>query len=318
MIDDIALAGGDWDRAAAWRSDPGRQAESWATGAVLPVWRGRPLLTGDADTAGLGWLAPGHPVLTHGDGDAPLFLGLWRGQARFAVDVSSWEPPALDQAAMAMFHDPGEYRHPALPGDHRFAELRGVLTALDPTEGALAATARALFNWHRSHGFCAVCGQPSTVAQAGWQRRCGACQASHFPRTDPVVIMLVRRGNRALLGRSPGWPAGMYSALAGFVEPGETPEQAVRREVLEETGIRTGAVGYLGAQPWPWPNSLMLGMVADALDDAITVDAELDDARWITREDMVRVFAGIHPDIRAPRLGAIAHALLHAWVSGRV
>lgn len=316
-LSDVALSTGDWDRAAALREDPAALAAVSRGALVLPLWRGRPLFAGQGADRRLGWLTAGHPVLASA-GDEALFLGMAEGRARFAADVSAWEPAGLDRAAMAMFFDATEYRHPDLPADHQFAELRGTLLGLLPTEAALAATARALFNWHRSHRFCAACGQPSIPAKGGWQRQCGACQASHFPRTDPVVIMLVRRGNRALLGRSPGWPEGMYSTLAGFVEPGETPEQAVRREVLEETGIRTGAVRYLAAQPWPWPNSLMLGCMADALDDAIALDAELDDALWITREDMVQVFSGTHPVIRAPRHGAIAHALLRAWVAGHL
>jgi NAD+ diphosphatase len=307
--------GGTWDdRLAELRGDPAALAAEVGNGAaVLPLWRGRVLLAGE----GLGWVAPDHPVLAHAS-DERLFLGRHHGTARLAADVSSWEPPGLDRAVMAMFFDATEYRHPSLPGDHRFAELRGAMTRLDPAEAGLAATARALVNWHRTHGFCSACGKPSAVAQAGWQRHCPACGAQHFPRTDPVVIMLVRRGNRVLLGRSPGWPEGMYSALAGFVEPGETPETAVRREVFEETGIRLGAVRYIAAQPWPFPNSLMLGYLADALGDAIRLDHELEDARWLTREEVVAVAAGLHPEVKAPRRGAIAHHLVQAWLAGRL
>ena len=154
---------------------------------------------------------------------------------------------------------------------------------------------------------------------AGWQRICGACGAQHFPRTDPVVIMLVTRGNNVLLGRSPGWPEGMFSCLAGFMEPGEPMEAAVRREVLEETGIKVGSVRYLASQPWPYPASLMLGAAAEALDEAITLDpAELEAARWVSREDMARAFAGEHPEIRAPRRGAIAGFLLRNWLADRL
>jgi len=154
---------------------------------------------------------------------------------------------------------------------------------------------------------------------AGWQRTCPACGAHHFPRTDPVVIMLVTRGNSVLIGRSPGWPAGMYSLLAGFVEPGETLEAAVRREVFEEAGVRVGAVRYLASQPWPFPASLMFGCHGEALDGAITIDpAEIEDALWLTREEMVTVMAGAHPEIRAPRKGAIAHFLVAAWLADRL
>ena len=307
--------GGTWDdRLAELRADPAAMAAEVARGAaVLPLWRGRVLLAGE----GLGWLAPDSPVLDHA-GEERLFLGRHDGQARLAADVSAWEPAALDRAAMAMFFDANEYRHPALPADHRFADLRGAMVRLDPAEAALAATARALVNWHRTHGFCAACGAASLMDQGGWQRRCPSCKAAHFPRTDPVVIMLVRRGNRVLLGRSPGWPEGMYSALAGFVEPGETPETAVRREVWEETGITLGAVRYIAAQPWPFPNSLMLGFLAEATSDAIRLDDELEDARWLTREEMVAVAAGLHPEVRAPRRGAIAHHLVRTWLEGRL
>jgi NAD+ diphosphatase len=219
----------------------------------------------------------------------------------------------------AGFFDASEQRHPALPDDHVFAELRGAMLRLSPRDAELAATAKALVQWHRSHRFCSQCGAGSAPAQGGWQRRCPACGASHFPRTDPVVIMLVTRGNRALIGRSPGWPEGMYSCLAGFVEPGETVEAAVRREVAEETGVRIGAVRYLASQPWPFPASLMLGCHAQALDDAIALDpAELDDALWITREEMLTVMAGAHPRIRPARRGAIAHALISAWLADRL
>jgi NAD+ diphosphatase len=154
---------------------------------------------------------------------------------------------------------------------------------------------------------------------AGWQRICPSCGAHHFPRTDPVVIMLVTRGNSVLVGRSPGWPPGMYSLLAGFVEPGETLEAAVRREVFEEAGVRIGAVRYLSSQPWPFPASLMVGCRGEALPGEITIDpAEIEDALWLTREQMVTVMAGAHPRIRAPRRGAIAHFLVEAWLADRL
>ncbi|MCL4674473.1 MAG: NAD(+) diphosphatase [Pararhodobacter sp.] len=287
------------------------------TTRVLPLWRGRPLVAGaDKDVAG--WLAPDHPVLAHAK-KTWIFLGRHVGVARFAADVSSWRPEYLDEAAMAGFFDPVDYHHPSLPGDHVFAELRGLMVSLRPVDAALASSARALLNWHRSHRFCSTCGQPSVISMSGWQRRCPDCHTSHFPRTDPVVIMLVLRGNKALLGRSPGWPEGMYSALAGFVEPGETLEAAVRREVREETGVAVGAVRYVADQPWAWPNSLMLGFVAQARDEAITLDpAELEDAIWISREEMVDVVAGLHPTIRRPRSGAIAHELITRWLSGEI
>ena len=191
------------------------------------------------------------------------------------------------------------------------------MSRLSPIDAELAATARALTGWHVSHRFCAACGQPSQPRQSGWQRVCPACGTAHFPRTDPVVIMLITHGDRALIGRSPGWPEGMYSCLAGFIEPGETIEAAVRREVLEETGIRVGPVRYAISQPWPFPASLMLGMTGEAENDEIVLDpAELEDARWVDREELARIMDATHPSLRAPRAGSIAGWLLAGWVNG--
>ncbi len=302
------------DRAAALRGDDARQAALLAAGRILPFWRGKPLVVGGE---ALGWLPAGHPALALGE--APIFLGLEGATGLFAADISAWSPEAGAEAVQAGFFDASVQHHPALPDTHAFAELRGTMLALSAREGELAATAKALVQWHRSHGFCAVCGSASAMVQAGWQRRCENCAASHFPRTDPVVIMLITLGNAVLLGRSPGWPPGMYSCLAGFVEPGETIEAAVRREVAEEAGITVGAVRYLASQPWPFPASLMMGCHGEALDEAITLDpVELEAALWVSRQDMVDVMAGAHPDIRAPRRGAIAHALLAGWLADRL
>lgn len=284
---------------------------------VLPMWRGRPLVAGEGAVLRAAWLAPDHPVLADA-GTERIFLGRHDGTARFAADCSSWVPAGMDEAAMAGFFDATEYAHPRLPADHRYADLRALMARLDPVESAMAATARALMNWHASHRFCSACGQPSALALAGWQRVCPACRAVHFPRTDPVVIMMVERAGKVLLGRSPGWPEGMYSALAGFVEPGESLEGAVRREVFEETSVRVGRVAYVASQPWPWPNSLMLGCMAEALSEAITLDHELEDAVWLTRAELSLVLAGAHPRIRRPRTGAIAQELMTRWAEGTI
>ena len=190
---------------------------------------------------------------------------------------------------------------------------------LSARDAELCATAKALLEWHRTHRFCAKCGQPSVPHMAGWQRTCPDCGAHHFPRTDPVVIMLVTQGNNVLLGRSPGWPQGMYSLLAGFVEPGETLEAATRREVLEESGIRCGRVDYLACQPWAFPNSLMVAMRAEAENTEIVIDPkELEDARWVSREEVMRAMAGDHPEILPARKGAIAQFILSMWLADRL
>lgn len=308
---------GGLDRAAALRGDSGRQVALRGDGRarILPFWRGKPMIAG-TERDRLALLPPGHPLFEDADKDV-LFLGLAPdGAPLFAADLSGWEPAGLDSAAQAAFFDPAEHLHPATPPDHRFTELRGVMARLSPLQAELAAMARGLFEWHRSHGFCARCGAASGMTMAGWQRQCPACKAAHFPRTDPVVIMLITHGNRVLLGRSPGWPEGMYSLLAGFIEPGETVEAAVRREVAEEAGVKVGPVRYLSSQPWPFPASLMIGCAGEAVSEQITIDPlEIEDALWLSREDLVTVFAGDHPRIRPPRKGAIAQFLMQGWLA---
>lgn len=306
---DMAFIGMWDDRAAHNRATCQRLRDG---ARILPLWRGKPQL----DAQALGWVTADAPALRHGGSDW-LYLGHHDGQHRFAVDISAWEPDGLEPAALAMFADPSEQHYPGAQPGTRFGELRLAMAHLAPSDAAMAATARAVFNWHRSHRFCAACGTESRIAMGGWERHCPSCGAKHFPRTDPVVIMLVEHGNSLLLGRSPGWPQGMYSALAGFVEPGETPESAVAREVMEETGIATSAIRYLGAQPWPFPNSLMLGYIAQAADARITLDDELDDALWITREDLLAVMSGENTTITPARKGSIAHAMIRLWLAGR-
>jgi NAD+ diphosphatase len=302
--------------AAALRGDAAALAAHLAAPAtrILPLWRGKPLIGPE----GAGLLAPDHPALAGTAGET-VFLGLENGAARFARDLSDWEPPEDAPQPEPGFLDPTEQRHPALPQDWRFAELRSVMATLPRIDAELVAPAKAILGWHRSPRFCSACGQESLPIEAGWQRRCPACGTRHFPRTDPVVIMLVTRGNHTLIGRAPGWPEGMYSCLAGFMEPGETIEAAVRREVAEETAIRVGRVRYLACQPWPYASSLMLGCTAEAEAGAITLDpVELEDALWISREDMACVLAGTHPRIKPPRAGAIARVLMAGWVADRL
>lgn len=310
----VVFGGSGLDRAAELRKDPDRLARLLEAGLVLPVWRGKPLVGGDR---ALAWLAPGHPALAQTS--AMIFLGLDEGAARFAADISDWSPEAGAEAVEAGFFDPSVQHHPAIGMAAGFVELRGVMTLLDARNAELAATAKALLQWHRSHGFCAVCGAASRIGQGGWLRDCPACGAQHFPRTDPVVIMLVTHGNSVLLGRSPAWPEGMFSLLAGFVEPGETVEAAVRREVFEESGVRCGPVTYLASQPWPFPSSLMIGARTEALGTALTIDPEeLEQARWVSREGLVRAFAGLDPEIRPARAGAIAQFILRNWLADQL
>jgi len=312
----VTFGGSGLDRAAELRGDMEeltRAIERDGACAVL-FWRGKPLVEGEALDR-LVRLDLDHPVLAEADG-APVLLGREEGRLVFAHDLSSWAPEDLDDSQLDRFLDPTEQRHPALAQSMAFAELRRIMSGLSPRDAELAATGKAVLGWHLSHRFCARCGAESEMAQSGWQRVCGACGGHHFPRTDPVVIMLITRGNRVLLGRSPGWPEGMYSLLAGFIEPGETMEAAVRREVFEETSVRVGEVGYLASQPWAFPSSLMMGCRGEALSDEITIDPhEIEDAQWFTREDILRAFAKEHPFLAPARQGAIAQFLLRNWLA---
>ncbi len=320
--DSVTFGGSDLDRAAAERKDPETLALALAQdGRVIPLWRGKPLVAGDPAQGfcTLVQLAPGDTILASAT-EAPIFLGRIEGKPIFAQDISAWTPQEpVDEAQIGAFLDPTVQVHPNAPANSAFRELRAIMTTLSARDAELAATARALGNWHLSHGFCAGCGVASKMAEAGWQRVCPGCGAHHFPRTDPVVIMLITRGERVLLGRSPGWPEGMFSLLAGFVEPGETIEAAVRREVFEETAVQVGRVDYLASQPWPFPASLMIGCHGEAISDDITIDpTEIEAARWVTRSELLTVFAGLHPEIRPARRGAIAHFLLERWLADRI
>jgi NAD+ diphosphatase len=299
------------DRAAHLRGGDGPSKD--ATARTFVFWKGK-LLTDKDDqplTVGLD-----HPALTDCR-DAPVFLGLTPEGPRFAADLALWQP-VEDAETIGQFVDATRQMHPGFTAAG-FAEIRGVMGALDGLVAECVATGRALLSWHATHRFCANCGQPSEIAQSGWQRTCAACATQHFPRTDPVVIMAITRGDKLLLGRGPSWPEGMYSLLAGFVEPGETIEAAVRRETLEEAGIHVGPVAYAASQPWPFPMSLMFGCVGSALDEDITIDpVELADALWVSKTDVMHILSGQHPLIKAPRKGAIAGFLIAAWAADRL
>lgn len=312
----VTFGGSGLDRAGDLRADAaGLAAARGATDSrAILFWRGKALID-PARPAGLVRLPMDHPVLEQAL-EAPILLGREEGAARFAFDISAWMPEDLDPDALGGFLDPSEQRHPLIGDQYAFAELRRVMTWLNPRDAELAASGKAILSWHQGHPFCARCGGETEVTAAGWQRQCKTCNASHFPRTDPVVIMLITRENFVLTGRSPGWPAGMYSLLAGFVEPGETLEAAVRREVFEEAGVHVGQVSYLASQPWPFPASLMMGCAGEATSAEINIDpVEIEDALWVSREEMLEAFSGTHSKIMSPRKGAIAHFLLENWLT---
>jgi len=242
-----------------------------------------------------------------------VFLGVIDERAHFALDVSSVETP------LEMLRSPALAAAGIAEAAVRFADLRQLGARLERHEGALLAFSRAMLFWHSRHRFCGLCGNPTRSEEAGHMRRCTdpACHTMHFPRTDPAVIMLVTDGDRALLGRNKNFPVpGMYSTLAGFVEPGESLEDAVAREVREETAIEVAAVHYHSSQPWPFPANIMLGFYAEAETTDIAVDYnELADARWFERD-----WLASHADddtFRLPRRDSIARRLIEDWLADR-
>lgn len=268
-------------------------------------------------------------------GDQPILKK--RGEARDPL-FSSTEAATLGEKRQTIFLgveedgralfgaglDAGLAEALAARDDLEVADLRSIAMRdlLAPALLGELGGAKAMLDWHRRHGFCANCGHRSDVGAAGWRRECPNCKAQHFPRVDPVVIMLAIDGDRCLLGRQARFAPGMYSALAGFLEPGETIENAVRREIREEAGIRCSGVAYLASQPWPFPSSLMIGCFARAATTDIVVDhTELEDARWVTRDELATMFADSHPSgFKVPMPFAIAHHLLKAFLEegGRV
>lgn len=300
MTAPIAFTDNVLDRAANSRRDPGFIAAALTAPAsrFLALRELKiPVLDGPAPGAlRLDWRPAEDVAGLIEAGAALVLLGLDGGAARFAVD------------GLALAEDWG-----------RFMDPRAAAIHLGEGESGIAAQARSMIDWHLRHRFCAACGQPTQAREAGYMRQCPACAAQHYPRTDPVVIMWVHRGDYALLGRQPRYAPGQWSALAGFMEPGETAEQAVRREVMEEAGIAVGKVRYLFCQPWPYPSSLTLGFLAEAESEAIRIDAEeLEDAQWFHRDQIAEMVARSGTP-EAPRVAtpwALALHLARHWLAG--
>ena len=242
---------------------------------------------------------------------------VWNGGAPALDDAGKlvWQAANGDEA-LFLGLDVGQPRFAAVPPVGSGPDTRALLGLLDDIDAPLFAAALSLASWHQRHTFCSVCGSPSAIFRGGWGRKCGACSGEHYPRVDPVVIMLATHDDRVLLGRQPIYPPRRYSALAGFVEPGETVEAAVARELNEEAGIAVTEVRYVASQPWPFPSSLMIGCTAKAASDSLTIDRqELDDARWFTRDQATAALSGTHdsPFLPPPRF-AIARTLLDHWL----
>ncbi|NWG45535.1 MAG: NAD(+) diphosphatase [Alphaproteobacteria bacterium] len=291
------------DRSAHHRTDPDWIAQRLGdpSSLVVPFWRAMPLIVKLPDGRDTGWLRPSLlPSALAGEATL-VFLGVEKDIAYFALDVSDMADPE---------------REGPLAGLGRFEELRAIAPELHRAEASILAQAKSLIDWHARHRFCAQCGARTVLADAGYKRTCSACEAQHFPRTDPVVITLATREGRCLLGRGPKWPDGFFSALAGFVEPGETIEQAAAREIFEETQVRVENVRIFASQPWPYPSSLMIGCFAEAASEAITVDGiEIAEARWFDRASVAAALEGRSDVLRTPPPLAIAHQLLRVWIA---
>ena len=283
----MAFCGNPLDRASERRTDPAWLAAQHGHGLFMPFWQNKPLVV--KDRAGfLPWRQAWRDSIC-------VFLGLDGAQPLFAVDVAGDSEPVME--------------------DGTFAEMRASAFVLPGRGTAIAGQAKALIDWHRRHGFCPNCGAATQLCDGGYRRLCPACAAEHFPRTDPVVIMLPVLEDACLVGRNARFVNGLYSAFAGFVEPGESMEDAVRRELLEEAGLRVGAITYHASQPWPFPSSLMLGCYAEALSRDFAIDGhEITDARWLTKGEVrKRLAQEIQDEMTMPASIAIAHHLVRDW-----
>ena len=289
----LSFTGNPLNRASAERNDPAWIAaqQARADALFLPIWQTKPLLKGDR----AGFLTGSELDLTP---DRPcVFLGLWDERPLFAVALPDSEDPPLTAL--------GEFK-----------EMRAAALVLSDVECAIAGQAKSLIDWHHRHRFCANCGAQTSPADSGYRRDCPGCGTQHFPRTDPVVIMLPILGEECLVGRGARFPEGMYSAFAGFMEPGETLEGAVKRELQEEVSLAVSSVRYHTSQPWPFPSSLMLGCYAEAMSKDFRIDAqEIEQARWMTKTEVRARLAGeIEDGVRLPGTIAIARLLLVDWV----
>lgn len=301
----IAFTGNGLDRAGDRRSNRDWLAamRADAKARVLPLWKLQPLLLGPerSEAVELGFV---EGALASGLG-APdaieVFLGLDGDIPRFARDISALADPLAA----------------ALASHGHFRDARSAASLLPPAQVAMLGQAKALVDWHNRHAFCANCGSMTAPADGGYRRICPRCKAEHFPRTDPAVIMLVIAGEHCLLGQNKRFAGGHYSTLAGFIEPGESIEEAVRREVREEVGVRIGGVRYLASQPWPFPSSLMIGCFAEADSREIAIDGnEILAARWFDRTTVKRLLNGESNEVSLPRRDAIAHYLIRQWAEG--
>lgn len=305
----IPFSGSPLDRSSDKRTDDAWIQSQRRAGSslILPLWRLEPFLLG-AEGAADPRLGLVRPEIAEGlaEAQAPcVFLGLDGERAVFALDISAAKDPAKQGPLAGLGH---------------FRDARAAAQLVSAGEAAIIAQAKAMIDWHQRHGFCPRCGAPTALVDAGYRRLCGKCDSEHFPRVDPVVIMLATEGNACLVGRNQRYAANRFSALAGFMEPGETIEEAVRRELMEEASLSVGEITYYATQPWPFPSTLMIGCFAKALSREVTPDGkELAELRWLERGLARDLIAGKQVDgIGLPPPIAIAHHLIRTWaLSGK-
>ena len=248
-----------------------------------------------------------------------IFLGEFENKNIVLWDMSDSKEVLGNTKQIGSFSDGERNYHPDLPKGTYFCDLRNLLPLLNTKNANLCATAKGMYEWHKRVNFCQSCGGNLSSEKAGWEKVCQKCNFKQFPRIDPVVIMLITKGNDILLGRSHGWPEKMYSCLAGFIEPGETIEAAAEREAMEESGIKIKNVKYITSQPWPFPASLMLGCIGEAQNRTIHIDKdELDDVIWVSKEAVFRALNGLDKSIFMARRGSIARYLIEKWVAGLI
>ena len=248
-----------------------------------------------------------------------IFLGEFENKNVVLWDMSDSKEVLGDTEQIGSFSDSERNYHPDLPKGTYFCDLRSLLPILGANYANLCATAKGMHEWQKRVNFCQSCGGKLISEKAGWEKTCKKCNFKQFPRIDPVVIMLIKKGNDILLGRSHGWPKKMYSCLAGFIEPGETIEAAATREAMEESGIKIKNVKYITSQPWPFPASLMMGCTGEAQNRTLQIDKdELEDAIWVSKEEVFRALNGLDKSIFMARKGAIARYLIEKWVAGLI
>ena len=248
-----------------------------------------------------------------------IFLGEFENKNIILWDMSDSREVLGNTEQIGSFSDGEKNYHPDLPKGTYFCDLRNLLPLLNIRYANLCASAKGMYEWHKRVNFCQSCGGKLSSEKAGWEKVCQKCEFKQFPRIDPVVIMLITKGNDILLGRSHGWPEKMYSCLAGFIEPGETIEAAAEREAMEESGIKIKNVKYITSQPWPFPASLMMGCTGEAQNSTIHIDEdELDDVIWVSKEAVFQALNGLDKSIFMARKGAIARYLIEKWVAGLI